>query len=184
MSLEDNDTSNLPKLTPISSNQHVKQAVQNSTMRTVDSSADKSLKTLIEQQADMPLNIDKLIDTFCGQLTNLISILIHKVNVEQTSRGSRMISPKKQSLVVKTRQKETRKKSHHEVSSSEDADDSDGNHTSTHKGPRVNSHHRCVQLSKPEHRDDDKVSILDGEEMNRNTKAHQWESDNSNSGKD
>ena len=41
-----------------------------------------------------------------------------------------------------------------------------------------------MQLSKPEHRDDDKVSILDGEEMNRNTKAHQWESDNSNSGKD
>ena len=48
MSLEDDDTSNLPELTPISSNQHVRKAVQNSAMRTVDSSADISLKTLIE----------------------------------------------------------------------------------------------------------------------------------------
>ena len=43
---------------------------------------------------------------------------MHNVNFEQTSSGSRMISPQKQSLVVKTRQKETRKKHHHEVSSS------------------------------------------------------------------
>ena len=48
MYLEDDDTSNLPELTPISSNQHVKKAVQNSVMRKVDSSADINLKTLIE----------------------------------------------------------------------------------------------------------------------------------------
>ena len=48
MSLEDDDTSNLPEFTPICSNQHVKKAVQNSAMRKVDSSADINLKTLIE----------------------------------------------------------------------------------------------------------------------------------------
>ena len=59
------DTSNLPELTLISSNQHVKKAIQNSTITTVDSSVNVSLKTLIEQQAAMSSNIDKLTDTFC-----------------------------------------------------------------------------------------------------------------------
>ena len=59
------DTSNLPELTLISSNQHVKKAIQNSTITTVDSSVNVSLKTLIEQQATMSSNIDKLTDTFC-----------------------------------------------------------------------------------------------------------------------
>ena len=35
MSQEDDDTSNLPELTPISSNQHVKKAIQNSAITTV-----------------------------------------------------------------------------------------------------------------------------------------------------
>ena len=42
-----------------------------------------------------------------------------------------------------------------------------------------------MQSSAPEYRDDDKVSIPDDEETNRNTKALQWESSNSNKdGKD
>ena len=85
--------------------------------------------------------------------------------------------------MVKTRHKETRKR--HEVFSSEDSDDSEGNAMPTHKSPRVNSHHSCVQLSTaPAHRDGDKVSIPDEEEMNRNLKALQWESDDNSSGKD
>ena len=56
---------------------------------------------------------------------------------------------------------------------------------SIHKSPRVNSLHSCVQsLATGHHRDDDKVSIPDEEEMNRNLKALQCESDDSNSGKD
>ena len=51
MSLVDDDTSKLPELTPISSNQHVKKAIQNSAITTVDSSVNVSSKTLIEQQA-------------------------------------------------------------------------------------------------------------------------------------
>ena len=47
----------------------------------------------------------------------------------------------------------------------------------------VNSHHSCVQSSTA-HRDDDKVSISDEEEMNRNLEALQRESDEKNSGKD
>ena len=86
--------------------------------------------------------------------------------------------------MVKTRHKDTRKRHHHEVSSSEDSNDSDGNDTSTHKSPKVNSHHSCVQSAAPAHRDDDKVSIPDEEEMNRNLKALQWASDNNNSGRD
>ena len=133
MSLEDDDTSNLPELTPISSNQHVKKSIQNSTITTVDSSVNVRLKTLIEQQAAMSSNIDELTNTFCNQLTNLISILMHNVNFEQ-----------EKSLVVKTRHKETRKKHHHKVPSSEDSDDSDGNDTLTHKSPKVNSHFRIM----------------------------------------
>ena len=50
MSLEDDDTSNLSELTPISSNQHVKKAVQNSAVTTVDSSVNVSLKTLMSSK--------------------------------------------------------------------------------------------------------------------------------------
>ena len=67
MSLEDGDTSNLPELTPVSSNQHVKKAIQNSTITTVDSSVNVSLKALIEQQTAMSSNIDKFTNTFCNQ---------------------------------------------------------------------------------------------------------------------
>ena len=84
MSLEDDNTSTLTELPPISSNQHVKKSIQNSALTTVDSSVNVSLKTLIEQQASMSSNIDKLTNTFCNQLTSLTSILTHNVNVEQT----------------------------------------------------------------------------------------------------
>ena len=50
MSLEDDDTSNLSELTPISSNQHVKKAVQNSAVTTVDSSVNVSLKILMSSK--------------------------------------------------------------------------------------------------------------------------------------
>ena len=83
---------------------------------------------------------------------------MHSVNVEKTSRGSSWTSSQKMSLVVKTRHKEIRKRYHHEVSSSEDSDDSDGNDTPTHKTPKVNSHHCCVQSATLAHRDDGKVS--------------------------
>ena len=86
MSLEDYDTSNLPELTPISSNQHVKKAIQNFTITTVDNSVNASLKTLIEQQVAMSLNINKLTNTFYDQLKNLTSILKDNINVEQTSK--------------------------------------------------------------------------------------------------
>ena len=63
--------------------------------------------------------------------------------------------------------------------------DLDGNDTPTHNSPRVNSHHSCVQSSAPaHHRDDDKVSIPNEKEMNRNLKALQLEPDDNNSGKD
>ena len=127
MSLEDDGTSNLPELTPISSNQHVQKGIQNSTITTV-----------------------------------------------HTSRGSSSTSFQEQSLVVKTRYKETRKRHHHIVSSSEDSDVSNDNDTPTYKCPRVNnSHHSCVQSSTApaHHRDDDTVIIPDEEEMNRNLKA-------------
>ena len=132
----------------------------------------------------MSSNIYKLTNTFCDQLTNLTSILRHDVKVEQTSRGSSSTSCQEQSLVVKTKQKETRKRHHHKVSSSDDSDDSDGNYMPTHKSPKVNSLHICGQSPAPaNHRDDDKVSIPDEEEMNRNLKALQWESDDNNSSK-
>ena len=117
----------------------LKKSIQNFALTTVDSSVNVSLKTLIEQQASMSSNIDKLTNTFCNQLTSLTSILTHNVNVEQTSSGS--TSSQEKSLVVKTRHKETRKRNHHYVSSSEDSNDSDGNDTPTHKSPKVNSHH-------------------------------------------
>ena len=64
--------------------------------------------------------------------------------------------------------------------SSEDSDNSNDNDTPTHKSPRVNSLPSCMQSSAlADHRDDDKVSIPDEEEMNRNLKALQWESDDS-----
>ena len=114
MSLEDDDTSNLPELTPVSSNQCAQKAIQNSTITTVGSSVNVSLKTLIEQQAVMYSNIDKFKNTFCHQLKDLISILNRNVNVEQTSKGSSSISSQEQSLVVNIRHKETRKVHHHE----------------------------------------------------------------------
>ena len=184
MSLEDDDTSNLLEFTPISSNQHVKKAIQNSAIATVDSFINASLKTLIKQQAAMYSNTDKLTNTFCNQLTNFTSILTHNVNVEQTLRGSSSTSSQEQSLVVKTRHIETRKRHHHEVSSTEDSDDSDGNDMPILKSPKLDSHHSCVQSAAPAHRDNDKVSIPDEEEMNRNLKVLQWESDNNNSHKD
>ena len=145
MSLEDDDTSNLPEYTLINSNQHVKKAIQNSAITTVDSSINVSLKTLIEQQAAMSSNIDKFRNTFCNQLNLSTSILTHNVNFEQTSSDNSSTYSQEQSLVVKTRQKETRKSHHHEVSSSEDSNDSHGNDTPTHENPKFNSHHRsCV----------------------------------------
>ena len=92
----------------------------------------------------MSSNIDKFRNTFCDQLKNLTYILKHNVNVEQTSRGSSSTASKEQSLVVRTRHKETRKSHHHEVSSFEGSDDSNDNDTPTHKNPGVNSHHNCV----------------------------------------
>ena len=88
MYLEHDDTSNLPELTLISSNQHVKKVLQNSAITTVDSFVNVSLKILIEQQAALSPSIDKLRNTFCYKLTNLTSILKHNANVEKTSRGS------------------------------------------------------------------------------------------------
>ena len=75
--------------------------------------------------------------------------------------------------MVKNRHKKTRKRHHHEVSFSEDSDGSDGNDTSTHKSPMVNSHHSCVQSATSAHRDDDTVKIPNEEEMNTNVKAFQ-----------
>ena len=77
-----------------------------------------------------------------------------------------------------------RKRHYHEVSSSGDSDDSDID-TTNHKSPRVNSNQSCVKSSKaPANREDDKVSILDEREINRNLIALQRESDDNNSGKD
>ena len=118
MSLEDDDPGNLPELIPISSNQHVKNAIQNSTIITVDSSANVGLKAFIKQKATISSNIYQLINNACDRLTNLISILKQNVNDEQTSRGRSSNSCHEQSLVVKTRHEETRKINHHEVSSS------------------------------------------------------------------
>ena len=133
----------------------------------------------------MSSNIDKFTNTFGDQLTNLTSILKHNFNVEQTSTGSSSTSSQEQYLVVKTKYKEIRKRHHHEVSSLEDSDDSDDNDPPTHKSVRVNSHYSYVQSSTAlAHRDDDKVNIPDGEEMNRILKALQWESDENSSGKD
>ena len=91
MSLEDDATSDLPELTPIISNQHVKKVDQNYAITIVDNSVNVSLKTPTEHQAAMSLNIDKLTNTFSDQLTNLTFILKDNVNVEQTSRGSSSI---------------------------------------------------------------------------------------------
>ena len=83
---------------------------------------------------------------------------MHSVNVEQTSRGSSLVFAQKKSLMVKNRRKEIIKRHHHEVSSSKDSDDSGNNDTLTHKTPKVNFHHSCVQSAVLAHRDDDKVS--------------------------
>ena len=88
MSVENDDTSNLPEFTPTSSNQCVQKTIQNSTITTVDGSVNVSQKTLIQQQAAMSSNTDKFRSTFCDQLKNLTYILQHNVNVEQISKGS------------------------------------------------------------------------------------------------
>ena len=113
MSLEDDNTSNLPELTPISSDQHATKAIQHSIITTVNSYVNVSLKTLIEQQATMSSNNYKLTNIFCNQMTNLTSILNHNVNVEQISRSSNSKSSQKQYLVVMTRHRVTRKMNHH-----------------------------------------------------------------------
>ena len=60
MSLEDDNTSNLPEATPIGSNQHIKKAVQNSAVTKAGNSFKVSLNTIIKQQAAMFSNIDDL----------------------------------------------------------------------------------------------------------------------------
>ena len=60
MSLEDDNTSNLPVAPPVGSNQHIKKAVQNSVMTKVGNSFKVSLNTIIKQQAAMFPNIDNL----------------------------------------------------------------------------------------------------------------------------
>ena len=125
----------------------LKKTIQISTITAVDSCVNVSLETLIEQQTAISLNIDNLTITFYDQLKNLISIINDNVNAEQTSRGSILTSSEEQSLVVKTRHKETRKMHPHEVSSLEDSHDSDENYAPTHKSPRINSHDSCVQSS-------------------------------------
>ena len=93
-------------------------------------------------------------------------LIMHNVIVEPSSRGSSSTSYQEQSLVVKTRHKDTRKRHHHQVSSSKGFDFSDVNNTLTHNSLRVNSHHSCVQSSAaPPHRGDDKVSISDEDEI-------------------
>ena len=141
--------------------------------------------TLLEQPAALSSNIDMFTNTLCDQLKNLTSILKHNINVEETSTGSSSTSSQEQSLVDKNRHKETRKRHQHAVSSSDDSDESDSNDAPTHKSPRINSHHSCVQSSTaPAYRDNNKVSITDEEELNRNLKAFLWESVDNNSGKD
>ena len=107
-------------------------------------------------------------------MKNLTTIVKSNINIEQVSRGSSSIASHKQSLVVKTWHL-----------SLEDADDLDNNNTPSHKSLRVNFQHSCVQSSTAQaHRDDDKVSIPDEEEMNWNLEALQGKSEDPNSGKD
>ena len=80
----------------------------------------------------------------------------------KTSKGCSSTNSQEQSLVVKTRHKETRKRHHDKVSSSEDSVDSDDNDVPTHKSPRVNPI-KTVCSHQQHHRDDDKVSIADEE---------------------
>ena len=82
-----------------------------------------------------------------------------------------------------TRHKKTRKRHRHEVSFSEGFEDSNDNGTPTHNSPRINSHTN-VCSHQQHHRDDDKVSIPDEKETNRNLKALLWESDDNDNVKD
>ena len=105
-------------------------------------------------------------------MKNLTTIVKNNINIEQVSRGSSSIASHKQSLVVKTWHL-----------SLEDADDLDNNNTPSHKSLSVNFQHSCVQSSTAQaHRDDDKVSIPDEEEMNWNLEALQGKSEDPNSG--
>ena len=70
MSLENDETSILHEITPINSNQLAQKSIQNSAVTTVDSLVNVCVMTLIEQQAAMSLNINKLTSAFCEKLEN------------------------------------------------------------------------------------------------------------------
>ena len=101
MSLENDDTNNLPEFAPINSNQRVQKTIQNSSIASVDSSVNVNLKTIILQHVAISSIIDKFTNTFCDQLKNLTSILKHNVNVAQTSRHSSSTSSQKQFLALR-----------------------------------------------------------------------------------
>ena len=87
MSPENADNSNLPEVTKISSNQHVKKQFKTPLSQQLIV-VNVNLRTPTEQQAVMSSNTDKLTNTFYDQLTHVTSVLKHNVNVEQNSRGS------------------------------------------------------------------------------------------------
>ena len=90
----------------------------------------------------------------------------------------------KQSLVVKTRHKDTRKRHHPQASSSKDSEDSNNNNTPSHRSTSINSQN-CVQSSTaPTHRNDDKKVLPDEKKMNRNLKDLQRESSDNSSNKE
>ena len=64
MSPQHDYTTNIPELTPINSDQCVQKSIQDSTITTVYSSVNEGLKTLIEHEATMSLNIGKITNTF------------------------------------------------------------------------------------------------------------------------
>ena len=63
----DNDTSNLPEFTPVSSNQRVKKPFRTprTTITTVYNSVNLRLQALIEQQAALSSNAGNITNTFC-----------------------------------------------------------------------------------------------------------------------
>ena len=70
MSLENDETSILHEITPINSNQLAQKSIQNSAVTTVDSLVNVCVTTIIEQQAAMSSNINKLTSAFCEKLEN------------------------------------------------------------------------------------------------------------------
>ena len=131
----------------------------------------------------MSSNIDKLTKTFYDQLKSLTTIIKH--NVKQKARVSSSAISQKQSLVVKTRHKDTRKRHHPEASSSKNSEDSNNNnYTPSHRRTSVNSQN-CVQSSTaPTHRSDDKKVLPDEKKMNWNLKDLQRESSDNSSDKE